>query len=294
MAKALRDSFIVPLPVCPQFFEAVLGGDLPLAALPQPGDGWAGEFVGAAAAFAVDLRRRFADLAPEERTRARAEEALRPGWAGRCLRAENGASGDLSFASYAEICAFTETGLGGMELCRGGAERSLSIDSLDEFVECAAQWWLRDGVAPQVAAFRRGVEDVCASPAVWAFEAHELRELFCGEDSAAWSKEDLAKHLRPRGGYQTSSGPVALLIEELVRFSPLRRRQFLEFVTACPRLPHGGFAATEIVIVPAHPKGSLPRAHTCTNELQLPAYESLEELSSKLAEAMEGANGMYE
>ncbi|CAL1159664.1 unnamed protein product [Cladocopium goreaui] len=71
-------------------------------------------------------------------------------------------------------------------------------------------------------------------------------------------------------------------------------RQFLEFVTACPRLPHGGLAAAEIAVVPAQPKGSLPRAHTCTNELQLPSYDSLEELSAKLREAMDNARGMYE
>lgn len=64
-------------------------------------------------------------------------------------------------------------------------------------------------------------------------------------------------------------------------------RQFLEFVTACPRLPHGGLAAAEIAVVAAQPKSSLPRAHTCTNELQLPSYETLEELSKKLVEAME-------
>ncbi|CAK9007444.1 unnamed protein product [Durusdinium trenchii] len=76
--------------------------------------------------------------------------------------------------------------------------------------------------------------------------------------------------------------------------APDRKAQFLEFVTACPRLPHGGLAAAEIAVVAAQPKGSLPRAHTCTNELQLPSYNSLEELSAKLLEAIENARGMYE
>ena len=68
-------------------------------------------------------------------------------------------------------------------------------------------------------------------------------------------------------------------------------RQFLEFVTACPRLPHGGTAthrkwwgaflnvpglsAAEIAVVPAQPKGSLPRAHTCTNEFTSQKSESV-------------------
>ena len=120
-------------------------------------------------------------------------------------------------------------------------------------------------------------------------------------------------------------------------------RQFLEFVTACPRLPHGGLAvktnvaqiipsffignrdthditmmvhenmkcaadcisaalglffsigvtfgfweyskpsqsrglaAAEIAVVPAQPKGSLPRAHTCTNEFKPQLFPSVPE-----------------
>jgi len=294
MAKALRDGFVVPLPLCDHFFEAVLGQDLTLDALPQPGDGWAGEFVGAAAAFALELRGLCAACAggAEERTRLRREEAERPGWAARWLRS-TGAAGDTSFAQYSEHCAFLEMGVAGAELCDGGADRALDVECLEEFVECAAHWLLREGVAPQVQAFRQGVEDVCTSPAIWAFEASELRALLCG-DRVKWTAEDLATHLRPRGGYATSSASVQMLIEELVRMAPDRRGQFLEFVTASPRLPPGGLAGAELVVVPASPKGSLPRAHTCTNELQLPAYDSREELSVRLAEAMDWALGMYE
>jgi len=291
MAKALRDGFIVPLTICSHFFEAVLGGDLLLEALPSPGDGWAGEFVGAVARFAQDLRQ--TGDSPDRA--AQVEEAARKtGWAAQYMKAE-GSAGEISFAEYAEHCSFLETGSSGMELCEGGAERRLHIHDLEDFVECAAHWWLRDGILPQVEAFRLGVEDVCASPnAIWAFEAEELQELLCGGSAPQWTPQELKQHLRPRGGYSAASQPIALLVEELTRMAPDRRGQFLEFVTACPRLPHGGLAAAEIVIVPAHPKGSLPRAHTCTNELQLPAFSSLEELSTKLAQAMDCARGMYE
>eukprot|EP00913_Durusdinium_trenchii_P011761 g11047.t1 len=156
MAKALRDGFIVP---------AVLGADLPLDALPSPGDGWAGEFLGAAARFAEHRRSGCATLNAEQ-----------PGWAAKYLQAK-GAAGEMTFHEYSQHCFFLETGSSGIEICEGGAERSLNAENLDEFVECAAQWWLRDGIMPQVEAFRRGVEDVCDSPAIWAFEAEELQEL---------------------------------------------------------------------------------------------------------------------
>eukprot|EP00931_Biecheleriopsis_adriatica_P027376 TRINITY_DN16480_c0_g1_i1.p1 TRINITY_DN16480_c0_g1~~TRINITY_DN16480_c0_g1_i1.p1 ORF type:complete len:2502 (+),score=638.39 TRINITY_DN16480_c0_g1_i1:480-7508(+) len=287
MAKALRDGFIVPLPICKHFFEAVLGEDLSLEALPSPGDGWAGEFLGAAARFAAELRSSAATV--DERSK----EAAKPAWAESYMRA-SGEAGAVSFNEYAEHCSFLETGSSGMELCEGGADRALRIENLEDFVECAAQWWLRDGIAPQVEAFRLGVQDVCDSPAIWAFEALELQELLCGSAAPEWSAQELKQHLKPRGGYSAASQQVSMLIEELVRMPLERRGQFLEFVTACPRLPHGGLASAEIVVVPAQPKGSLPRAHTCTNELQLPAFATVEELSEKLAEAIDCARGMYE
>jgi len=285
MAKALRDGFIVPLAICSHFFEALLGEDLPLEALPSPGDGWCGEFIGAAARFAMDLR---------SQTEVNlSEEAKRSGWAARYMKV-TGPAGEDSFEEYASHCSFLETGSSGMELCEGGSERSLRVENLEDFVECAAQWWLRDGIAPQVEAFRLGVEDVCASPAIWAFEGVELQELLCGAAAPLWTEKELKQHLKPRGGYNAASAPITMLIEELVKMPLETRGRFLEFVTACPRLPQGGIASAEIVIVPAYPKGSLPRAHTCTNELQLPAFESAEELSGKLFEAMACAQGMYE
>lgn len=284
-AKALRDGFIVPISLCPYFFEAVLGADLPLKALPSPGDGWSGEFVGAAAAFALAQRGR-----PQaERLKAAAES----GWGATYLQAK-GAAGEMSFNEYSQHCCFLETGTGGIELCEGGAERRLTIDNLEDFVESSAQWWLKDGIAQQVAAFRAGVEDVCDSPAIWAFEASELQELFCGAAAPRWTAQELKQHLKFRGGYNSGSPVVQLLIEEMVRMPPERRARFLEFVTACPRLPHGGLAAAEIAVVQSKPKGALPRAHTCTNELQLPAYDTVEELSAKLREAMDCAQGMDE
>lgn len=295
MAKALRDGFIVPVPFCISFFAAVLGEDLPLTALPQPDDGWAGGIVGALGAFAADLRFRYASLSQEERLQKRKDAAAEKGWTGKWLKLEKTA-GEDSFDDYVQACdvVFLEQGLNGPPLCENGEERAVNIDNLDAFVECAAKWWLREGIVEQAQAFRKGVEDVCTSPVIWAFEAEELRTLFCGSDRVEWTAEDLRKHLRPRNGYSSSSAPVEMLIDELVAMPPARRGQFLEFVTACPRLPQGGLAAAEIAIIPAHPKGSFPHAQTCTKELHLPEYDSPEHLSRMLSDALDNAKGIYD
>mmetsp|Transcript_101013 Transcript_101013/g.218143 ORF Transcript_101013/g.218143 Transcript_101013/m.218143 type:complete len:91 (+) Transcript_101013:309-581(+) len=85
-----------------------------------------------------------------------------------------------------------------------------------------------------------------------------------------------------------------MLVDALDRMPRKRRGHFLEFVTACPRLPPGGLAAVEICVAAAQPPGSLPRARTCTKELRLPKYESLEELEQKLNTAIDSAEGLYD
>ncbi|CAK8991337.1 E3 ubiquitin-protein ligase hecd-1 [Durusdinium trenchii] len=63
LALALRESFVVPLPLGATVLRQLRGEKVGSEHLPQPGDGLAGEFVGACAAFAADLK----GLSQEER-----------------------------------------------------------------------------------------------------------------------------------------------------------------------------------------------------------------------------------
>jgi len=292
MTKALRDGFTVPLPLCKHFLAAVLNEDLPLIALPQPEDGWDGGIIGALANFAAEIGMITA-ASKEDRTKKMQEAATAPGWPAKWLN-DTSASKDWSFNEYVRELGITfqEFGNNGHELCENGENIALTIENLEEFTEAAARWWLRNGIGPQAFAFRQGVEDVCTSSAIWAFEAVELRELFCGDDRVEWTADELKEHLRPRGGYKITSPPIEMLIAELVRMEPEKRGHFLEFVTACPRLPQGGLAAAAISVLPE--KGTFPRARTCTKEFYLPEYESQELLSSKLEEAIASAKGLFD
>jgi len=75
------------------------------------------------------------------------------------------------------------------------------------------------------------------------------------------------------------------------------RAKFLEFATACPRLPPGGLASVGIKIHPVQDeknRSRLPRSHSCTNTLHLPTYDTKEELREALTEAIEGSAGIFE
>lgn len=82
-------------------------------------------------------------------------------------------------------------------------EAEVTSATLLPFLALVAASWLGPGVASQVAAFRAGLGDVMEleGPGVGlAFDARELRDLFCGPDAVAWTEQSLRKTLRATGG----------------------------------------------------------------------------------------------
>ena len=72
------------------------------------------------------------------------------------------------------------------------------------------------------------------------------------------------------------------------------QRQFLQFVTGCPRLPVGGFKSLSppLTIVKktfdspdVNPDDYLPSVMTCVNYLKLPDYSSKQIMKEKLRKA---------
>merc|ERR1719382_1099834 len=109
MGQALREGFIVPLPLAEEFFALVLGEPQGQANLPRPGSGCAGELVGALADFARELTVGETELStPEERAAWRKEQADRMDFAERFLTAPDHPDGATtqqatSFEQYVSL-----------------------------------------------------------------------------------------------------------------------------------------------------------------------------------------------
>jgi len=69
----------------------------------------------------------------------------------------------------------------------------------------------------------------------------------------------------------------------------------LFFITGSSSIPYGGFKETKITIIKNNKDtDSLPIAHTCYSELELPNYTSKEVLEKKLRFAIsEGKEGFH-
>jgi hypothetical protein len=291
MAKALREGFVVPLPLTAAFFQQVLGGNIdPQSALPRPGDGVVGSFLGACAALVAD-----ASQGPDGHLR---ELASDPEWSRKYMQPPGEEPiPATSFETYASAASFVETGTSGEELCEDGENRTVTVENVEEFVRLASHFWVETGVQRQLVAFRCGLYDVLGSGAIalWAFSPAELRRLFCGEDEVIWTEKELTEHLHSGGGFSQDSLQLRWLREELVEMPQLKRAKFLEFVTSCPRLPPGGLKELQMSIHPDMDKVTgLPRSRACAHRLFLPKYASREELARQLNEAILSSGGHHE
>ena len=294
MAKACRDSFIVPLPLSRHFFRLVRGETLSYNALPPPGStgGVAAGYAKVCAHLAA-IDAEGAALGEAERRRRYEREADKE-FASSCL----GLGTRLSLREWLQAggCAFV-CPLTDAPLCEGGEERELTVHNLQEYVHLLTQLWLADGVLAQAAAFREGLEEVFSLETLSLFTLRELQTCLCGTMSIVWSEAELQRHLHPSGGYTKHSKIYQLLIDELQRMGNEARAKFLNFVTACPHLPPVGLSMLEIEVLPQHAdQGLFPTAQTCGNKLYLPEYETAEELRAGLAEAFANteAGGLHE
>jgi len=307
MAQALREGFIVPLPLAEEFFALILGESPGHKGFPRPGAGVAGELCGLLADFAAQLAvdEVAAGLTtPEARRAWRQQQAERRDFGERFLGSQERTDTTvapplwpLSFSRYTSLlgACFLETGLGGVPLCPGGETCPVTVENVSEFVDLASRFWFASGVSVQVEAFRAGVNDVFPFDCLLAFGPSELRNMFCGEDRVDWDEQALTAHLHPVGGLSEKSAVYKYLVDVLVEMDQVDRSRFLDFVSSCPRLPPGGIANFHLDIFPdPSTKRGFPRSRACANQLYLPPYASKEELRDRLHEAVHSSAGHHE
>jgi len=308
MGQALREGFIVPLPLADEFFALVLGEKLGPDSLPRPGNGVAGELLGALADFAEDLRAGEASQmergsSPEQIQAWKNAQADRKDFAERFLSPSDRpdmtpTQEPMSFNEYTSLAGvcFLETGLSGAALCPDGDNILVTADNVATFVEQATHFWFDAGVRDQVDAFRSGLNDVFPFPCLQAFARSELREMFCGEDRIDWDEQALLNHIHPTGGLNDKSPAYRFLVAVLLELNQADRSRFLDFVSSCPRLPPGGIAKFHVDVFPdtSASRQAFPRSRACANQLYLPPYTSKEELQARLHEAMYCSAGHHE
>eukprot|EP01134_Creolimax_fragrantissima_P003682 CFRG3682T1 len=181
------------------------------------------------------------------------------------------------------------------DLKPGGSEIEVTDANKEEYVRLVVKWRLTRGITDQWESLKSGINDVVGLEQLRLFDEKELEVLICGVnevDVKDWEDNSVYKN------YSPDSTQVKWLWEILLEWDNEKRVRFLQFVTGTCRVPMGGFrdlqGSTGIQLFCVERIGTnewLPRSHTCFNRLDLPPYESKEQMEQKLTLAIEETEG---
>ncbi|XP_075242602.1 putative E3 ubiquitin-protein ligase HECTD2 isoform X1 [Convolutriloba macropyga] len=173
-----------------------------------------------------------------------------------------------------------------------GSKIPVTNDNRQEYVNRYLEFNLNKYAQSQFEAFYKGFHQVCDSQVLLLLTSRDLQRIICG-DSTDLDFEKLRKVCSYEGGFKANDLTVENLWTVVKKFDQNEQKLFLSFLTGSKRLPIGGFSEMKFTLkrVDALSDQSLPIAHTCFNELQLPVYKDLETLREKLTYAINNCRG---
>ncbi|KAF9340535.1 hypothetical protein BGZ91_001493 [Linnemannia elongata] len=178
-----------------------------------------------------------------------------------------------------------------VDLKPNGRNIPVTEENKHEYVKYITEQKLTLAIKDQIHSFLSGFHDIIPAHLISIFNEQELELLISGLpdiDIDEWKNN---------AEYQnyTQSSPQILNFWRAVRsFDQTERAKLLQFVTGTSKVPLGGFAQLQgisgIQKFQIHKDFSstkrLPSAHTCFNQLDLPEYETYEELRQQLLTAI--------
>ncbi|CAG9795928.1 unnamed protein product [Diatraea saccharalis] len=167
--------------------------------------------------------------------------------------------------------------------------------SVDE-EQLVIEWRFVSRVQEQMYAFLEGLGGLVPLPLLKIFDEHELELLLCGIQNI--DVRDWRAHTLYKGDYHANHIVVQWFWRVVLSFSNEMRSRLLQFVTGTSRVPMNGFKELYgsngpqlFTIEKWGAPDNYPRAHTCFNRIDLPPYESYQQLREKLIKAIEGSQG---
>ncbi|KAM6203002.1 E3 ubiquitin-protein ligase NEDD4 isoform 4-T4 [Rhynchocyon petersi] len=182
------------------------------------------------------------------------------------------------------------------ELKNGGSEIVVTNKNKKEYIYLVIQWRFVNRIQKQMAAFKEGFFELISQDLIKIFDENELELLMCGLGDV--DVNDWQEHTKYKNGYSVNHQVIQWFWKAVSMMDSEKRIRLLQFVTGTSRVPMNGFAELygsngpqSFTVEQWGTPDKLPRAHTCFNRLDLPPYESFEELWDKLQMAIENTQG---
>ncbi|XP_056288534.1 E3 ubiquitin-protein ligase NEDD4-like isoform X2 [Pseudoliparis swirei] len=183
-----------------------------------------------------------------------------------------------------------------VDLKPSGSDMVVTNDNKKEYIDLVIQWRFVNRVQKQMNAFLEGFTELIQIDLIKIFDENELELLMCGLGDV--DVNDWRQHTVYKNGYCPNHPVIQWFWKVVLLMDAEKRIRLLQFVTGTSRVPMNGFAELYgsngpqlFTIEQWGTPEKLPRAHTCFNRLDLPTYDSFEDLREKLLMAVENAQG---
>ena len=196
---------------------------------------------------------------------------------------------DLTFTCSYELFDESQT----VELVPGGTSKPVTEENKEEYVKLMTNWLLRDRYEPAITSFMEGFsQHINVFKYMRIFTLQEIQLMIGGVPDI--DVKELLKNAA-FGGYVSASDQVEWLFQLLEEFDRDKMCKFLGFVTGCTTMPVDGLKPPLMITrMEDGTDKSLPKAHTCFNQLVIPRYSTAEILKERLLYALDNASsGFY-
>jgi len=199
---------------------------------------------------------------------------------------------DMDFTATEDLLGMVQT----VDLIPGGASTMVTEDNLPEYMEACLRYRLLGQYEAQLNELLLGFYDVLPEPLLTIFDFQELELLMCGLPKIEMN--DWMVHTEYSGEYNRL-GPnheVCVWFWEIVSdYDQEMKARLLQFITGTSGVPANGFSSLQgndgnilrfTIEGVSLDMCVYPRSHTCFNRIDLPLYETRDELEDKLRVAV--------
>ena len=185
-----------------------------------------------------------------------------------------------------------------LDLIPNGRDVAVTEQSKSKYVSLVCQHRMTTAISSQIKAYLDGFYELVSPDLVAIFTPRELELLISGLPDI--DVNDL-KQNTDYVGWKSTDNQIQWFWNVLFALSRNQKAAFLQFVTGSSKVPLAGFGELPgmrgvqkfSIHKASGSSGALMSAHTCFNSLDLPAYESEEELREKLLYAINEGGGTF-
>jgi len=188
-----------------------------------------------------------------------------------------------------------------VELIENGSNIPVTDLNKAEFIFRMTRYVMADRIQLPLSAMLHGIYQVIPPFLLSVFSAPDMELLLCGVENIDIKNWKL--YTQYTNGY-TGNSKVILWFWDVLEneLNNEQKQRLLQYVTGTSRVPNGGFARLSSQLGASRPftiyksprdDYASPRAHTCFNQLDLPAYHSREELLEAIKFVCSGENSGF-